>query len=168
MLSKESILGLWQKYSGRILSRTERLAFYENCERLRRFDELTLRTALNFCRKEGDFSLERVAQLATAVRRGTVSRVLRRTEKDKLIERIIFERKQLVPMSRLRQRFQEAVGAGAKDLDYSEVERTWKIAALTLAEKDERIRSYLKPKAAASSFFERLFSINGGDWKPLS
>lgn len=168
MLPKESILGLWQKYSGRILSRTERLAFYENCKRLQRFDEFTLRTALNFCRKEGDFSLERVAKLATAVRRGTVSRVLRRTAKDKLIERTIFERQQLVPLSRLRQRFQEAVSEGEKDLDYSEVERAWKIAALTLAENDERIRSYLKPKAAASSFFERLFSINGGDWRPFS
>ncbi|MCL4498774.1 MAG: hypothetical protein M1335_00815 [Chloroflexi bacterium] len=145
MLPKETILGAWQKYSGTILSQSERLTFYESCKPLQRFDEQTLRTALNFCKKESDFSVKRVAQLATAVRRGTVSRVLRRTDKDTLIEKILYERGHLVPVARLDKRFKEAAAGSSIDLTYTEVERAWRIAALTLADRDERWREIAKP-----------------------
>ncbi|MCL5292170.1 MAG: hypothetical protein M1548_06530 [Actinobacteria bacterium] len=160
LLSKEQALGLWQKYSGTILSRPERLAFYENCKPLLHFDEDTLRTALNFCKKEGDFSIKRIAQLATAVRRGTVPKILRRSDKDKLIERIIFERTQLVSLSHLERRFREKTEGSKIELAYTDVERAWRIAALTLlAEGDERLISDLNPREKKASPLERIFSL---------
>lgn len=156
MLDKELTLSIWQKYSGKILPRPERLAFYQNCSALLRFDEETLRTALNFCKKEEDFSLKRVAQMARAVRQGTVSKILKRSEKDRLIEEIIHENGELVPVTELDRRIKEKTAGRKVNLIYTDVERGWRIAALTLAEVDENWRARIKPRARSNSLFDKV------------
>ncbi|MHB0976384.1 MAG: hypothetical protein ACYC1U_04220 [Candidatus Aquicultorales bacterium] len=149
MLPKEQVLGIWQKYSKQILSQPERAAFYASCSPLQRFDEGTLRTAMNFAKKENDFSIGRIVKLARAVKQGNVGKILKRSEKDLLIAKIICARSGLVPVARLDQRFREMTADSDIELTYTEVERAWRIAALTLAEQDERWKGILKPVTAS-------------------
>lgn len=64
MISKDTLLDLWQQYSGQTLSPERRQLFYQRCEPLLRFDETAIRHALDVASIEQNFRLVRLEQIA--------------------------------------------------------------------------------------------------------